>query len=91
MRRARISKHVPIFRKYRNTYIQEYKSQHWMKRLYILVGGCPPKPLGSQVKREVNQANGMARCHQNHTLVDLAYLLRRHVKINQQNNNTFIG
>lgn len=62
-----------------------------MKRLYILVGGCPPKPLGSQVKREVNQANGMARCHQNHTLVDLAYLLRRHVKINQQNNNTFIG
>jgi hypothetical protein len=52
--------------------------------------GCTPKPLGSQVKREVNQANGMARCHQNHTLVDLAYLLGHSMKIGQNNNDTII-
>lgn len=37
------------------------------------MGRCPRKPLRFQVKREVNQANGMARNHQT-ILVDFAYL-----------------
>jgi len=48
-------------------------------------------PLESQVKREVNQANGMARNHQT-TLVDFAYLPTEPLQEDKITiDNTFIG
>lgn len=55
------------------------------------MGRYPRKPLRFQVKREVNQAHGMARNHQT-SFVDFAYLLTEPLHEDKITiDNTFIG
>jgi len=89
-RRARVSEHVPNI-------VQV--SQHIYTRSSIAELGkatvCSEKKMsregiGLEVKREVNQANGPSRIHQN-TFIDFAYLLTGTTLQRQGNNNIFIG